>query len=159
MWGSGGIALPFLTSVLGVGEWSASRPGRFTPGEEPQYPLDRRLGGPQSRSGRCGEEKNLLPLPGIETRLSSLSLYRPSYPGLLCLVLPIPVYMNWYFHLFDSLPGCFVHSGLLSSSFRGIHSCRMYFLPHVHVSFLRQPVTSRMKSVAADSVLVMLFLE
>jgi hypothetical protein len=25
--------------------------------------------GPQSRSGRCGEEKNLLPLPGVEPRL------------------------------------------------------------------------------------------
>jgi hypothetical protein len=25
----------------------------------PQYPLERRLGGPQGRSGRCGEEKNL----------------------------------------------------------------------------------------------------
>jgi hypothetical protein len=23
----------FLTSALGLGEWSASRPGRFTPGE------------------------------------------------------------------------------------------------------------------------------
>jgi hypothetical protein len=33
------------------------------------YPLYRRLGGPQSRSGRYGEEKNLLPLPRIETRL------------------------------------------------------------------------------------------
>jgi hypothetical protein len=31
--GSGNIALPFLTSALDGGEWSASRPGRFTPGE------------------------------------------------------------------------------------------------------------------------------
>jgi hypothetical protein len=30
------------------------------------YPLDRRLGGPQSRSGRGGEEKNSQPPPGIE---------------------------------------------------------------------------------------------
>jgi hypothetical protein len=29
-------------------------------------PLDRRLGGPQSRSGRGGEEKNFQPLPGLE---------------------------------------------------------------------------------------------
>jgi hypothetical protein len=28
------------------------------PGKSPLYPLDRRLGGPQSRSGRGGEEKN-----------------------------------------------------------------------------------------------------
>jgi hypothetical protein len=32
-WGSGCIALPFLTSALDGGELSASRPGRFTFGE------------------------------------------------------------------------------------------------------------------------------
>jgi hypothetical protein len=57
-----------LTSVLDGGEWSASRPGRFTPrGKSPWYPLDRRLGGPQTRSGRSGEEKNSQTPPGIET--------------------------------------------------------------------------------------------
>jgi hypothetical protein len=30
------------------------------------YPLDRNLGGPQSRSGRGGEEKDSQPPPGIE---------------------------------------------------------------------------------------------
>jgi hypothetical protein len=40
-------------------------------------PLYRRLGGTQS----CGEENNLSPLPGIEPRPSSPSLYRLSYPG------------------------------------------------------------------------------
>jgi hypothetical protein len=34
----------------------------------PQYPLYRRLGRPQSRYGRCGEEENLLALPGIKHR-------------------------------------------------------------------------------------------
>jgi hypothetical protein len=33
-------------------------PATLPPGKEPRYPLDRRLGGPQSRSGRSGEEKN-----------------------------------------------------------------------------------------------------
>jgi len=48
-----------LTSALDRGEWSASHPSYFTPGERaPWYPLDRKLGGPQSRSGRGGEEKN-----------------------------------------------------------------------------------------------------
>jgi hypothetical protein len=37
----------------------------------PRYSLDRRLGGPHSRSGRCSENKNL-PLPGIEPGTSSL---------------------------------------------------------------------------------------
>jgi hypothetical protein len=31
-----------------------------------RYPLDRRLGGPQSRSERGGEEKNSQPPPEIE---------------------------------------------------------------------------------------------
>jgi hypothetical protein len=29
-----------LTSALAGGEWSASRPVRFTPGEEPQVPVE-----------------------------------------------------------------------------------------------------------------------
>jgi hypothetical protein len=37
----------------------------------PQYPLDRMLGGPQSLSGHCGEEKNLLTMLGIEPLLLS----------------------------------------------------------------------------------------
>jgi hypothetical protein len=46
--------------------------------------LDRRLDGPQSRSGRGGEEKNSQPLPGIESPnpnypARSQLLYRLSY--------------------------------------------------------------------------------
>jgi hypothetical protein len=49
----------FLNSALDEGEWSASRPSRFTPKETaPQYSLERRLGGPQSQSGRGGGKKN-----------------------------------------------------------------------------------------------------
>jgi hypothetical protein len=45
----------FTTSALDGGEWSASRPGRVLPqGKGPRYPLYRRLGGPQSRSGHRG---------------------------------------------------------------------------------------------------------
>jgi hypothetical protein len=45
----------FLTSELDEGEWSVSRPGRALPlGKDPGTPLDRRLGGPQSRSGHRG---------------------------------------------------------------------------------------------------------
>jgi hypothetical protein len=63
----------------------------FTPrplyprGENPRYPLDRRLGGPQGRSGRHGEVKIIVP---TGTRIRSLgrlacsqSLYRLHYPG------------------------------------------------------------------------------
>jgi hypothetical protein len=61
--------------------WSTSRPDRFTSRRKsPPCPLDRRLGGPQSRSGRLEEEK-FLPLPGRELRplgrpARSQSLYR-----------------------------------------------------------------------------------
>jgi hypothetical protein len=41
--------------------------GRLNPrGKSPQYPLYRRLGGPQSPFGRCGIKKNFFPVPGIE---------------------------------------------------------------------------------------------
>jgi len=36
-----------------------------------RYTMDRKLGGPQSRSGRSGQKKNSLPLPVIENRSSS----------------------------------------------------------------------------------------
>jgi hypothetical protein len=66
-WGMEVYLHAFLTSALDGGQWSASRPSRFTPREgAPRYPLDRRLGGPQSRSGHGGEEKNSQSPPGIE---------------------------------------------------------------------------------------------
>jgi hypothetical protein len=59
-WGSGGIAPRILmTLALDGGEWSASCPWPLYPlGKSPCYPLNRRTGGTQSPSGRCGEEKN-----------------------------------------------------------------------------------------------------
>jgi len=42
------------------GEWWASQTGRFSPGKERPYPLNRRIGEPQRRPGRFAEEKNLL---------------------------------------------------------------------------------------------------
>jgi hypothetical protein len=39
----------------------------YPKGNSPWYPLDRRLGGPQSQSGRGGEEKNSQPLPVLGT--------------------------------------------------------------------------------------------
>jgi hypothetical protein len=57
-----------LTSALDAGDLSASRPCPITLGKEPRYLSDRRLGGPQSRPGRCGGEKSFL--PGTETPFS-----------------------------------------------------------------------------------------
>jgi hypothetical protein len=50
-------------------------PPALLPGKSLWYPLDRRLGGPQSHSGHGGdEEKNSQSLPGIEP-------YNPDLPN------------------------------------------------------------------------------
>jgi len=43
----------------------------YPQGKAPQYPLDRRLSGPQSQSGHSGEEKNSQTLLGMEPLLFS----------------------------------------------------------------------------------------
>jgi hypothetical protein len=53
------ISDSFLTSALDGSEWSASLPGRtLPPGKDLQYPLDRRLGGPQLVLTQKLEEKS-----------------------------------------------------------------------------------------------------
>jgi hypothetical protein len=49
------MASVFFTSALDGGEWSASRPCLFIPGETGPG-INWRLSGPQSRFGRYGEE-------------------------------------------------------------------------------------------------------
>jgi hypothetical protein len=48
----------------------------YSRGKSPRYPLDRRLGGPQSRSGRLGEEKFLDPT-GTRTPIPQSSSQYP----------------------------------------------------------------------------------
>jgi hypothetical protein len=66
-WGSGGIA-PRIPDLSTRCRWVVS----FTPwplypqGKSLWYPLERRLGGTQSRFERGGEEKISQPLPGLE---------------------------------------------------------------------------------------------
>jgi hypothetical protein len=69
--------------------------------KSPCYPLDRRLGGPQSLSGRGGEEKNSQPLPTFEppiiqplvqccttelSRLLYICIYMSMYVGMYVLI-------------------------------------------------------------------------
>jgi hypothetical protein len=55
-----------LTSTLNGGEWSASRPGRFTPGKKPLVPINLEVWWVPERSGCDGEVKNSQPLPELE---------------------------------------------------------------------------------------------
>ena len=69
-----------VTSALDGGGWSTPRPGRFTP-IKTRYPLYRRLGGPQGRSGRV---RKISPPTGIRSPdgpARSESLYRLSCRG------------------------------------------------------------------------------
>ena len=66
------------TSALDWGGWSTPRPGRFTPGKT-RYPLCRRLGGPQSRSGRV---QKISPPPGFDPRAVQPEASRYSIPAL-----------------------------------------------------------------------------
>ena len=59
-----GIALLFHDGGTRRGEWSAARPCRTLPPGKTRYPLYRRLGGPQGRSGRAES----LVLTGIRSR-------------------------------------------------------------------------------------------
>jgi hypothetical protein len=54
-----------MTSALEGGEWSASRPGRTLPPAKTRYPLYRRLGGSQ---GRSGQVRKISPPPGFDPR-------------------------------------------------------------------------------------------
>jgi hypothetical protein len=67
-----GVDVYTHTFLLSAGQLHA--PAALPPGKEPRYPLDKRLGGPQSRSGRHREEKILDP---TGTRLSGPSVIQP----------------------------------------------------------------------------------
>ena len=69
----------FFTSVLDGSELSTSSPGHFFSVKEPQCPLNKRLGDPQSQFGHFEEWKNLLFLPGFKPCISqpvAQSLYQ-----------------------------------------------------------------------------------
>jgi hypothetical protein len=87
VWGSGCLDLLFLTSGRVGGEWLASRPGRFTPGE--RVPGTNWIGGWMRPRTEFDDVKKgeFLNLPGLKLRplcrpARSQSLYRlRRYPG------------------------------------------------------------------------------
>ena len=73
-----------LTLTLDGVEWVRSRLDGFTPGKKTRYPLNTRLCGPQNRSRRFKEDRNLLFLQESQSRTVQLvaqSLYRQRYSG------------------------------------------------------------------------------
>jgi hypothetical protein len=80
--------------VVSFGPWQV-----HPQGHTPWYPLDKRLGGLESRCGRCGEKECLLSLPGIEPRYLS---------GLVCILVGVQSelfrfhYFNVYGHIINT---------------------------------------------------------
>jgi hypothetical protein len=97
----------------------------------PRHPLARRLGGPQSRSGRCGEGKNLA-LPGIKPGPSSSSLYRLSYPD------------SWSTIMENHIPNMTISGILRSSEETKITALHCLFNPS-QLSFRRPSISSARK--------------
>jgi hypothetical protein len=82
----------------------------YPQGKSPWYPLGRKLDGPQSRSGRGGEEKNTQPPLGIEPRSSdrpagSQSMYRLNTQQSISMnIVSHFSKVNFFFVLFRLLP-------------------------------------------------------
>jgi hypothetical protein len=70
-WENEGIA-PRILDLGTRWRWVVSFTPRpfYSQGKSRWYPLDRKLSGPQKRSGRCGEGKNSQPLLGIEPAIN-----------------------------------------------------------------------------------------
>jgi len=82
--------ISLLTSALDGNEWSTSRLGRFTTGNNTGVPLDRSLGVPQQLEG-VYEKKNSYSVRETNTRSSSLW-------SSLCHHLPPPPLRRRYYH-------------------------------------------------------------
>ena len=68
-----------MTTALEEGEGSASRPGRSLPPGKTRYPLYRRLGGPQGRSGQVWKISPPTGIRSPDRPARSQSLYQLRY--------------------------------------------------------------------------------
>jgi hypothetical protein len=89
----------FLTSAMNEIEWSASRTCRFTPRKSLRYPLNRRVGGLQSRTGVYRGKKNLFPCqeenPGRPARIPvTIQTHQPRISRFLIYFVECPTVEN-----------------------------------------------------------------
>ena len=70
-----------MTTSLEGSDGSASRPGRSLPPGKTRYPLYRRLGGPQGRSGQVRKISSPTGIRSLDSPVCIQSLYRLRYPA------------------------------------------------------------------------------
>jgi hypothetical protein len=107
-----------------VDGWLAPRPGRLTTGKETRYPLYRKLGASQGRSGRVRKFSPPTPPPPTGIRspdrsARSESLCRLSYRG------PLILYVLFLFVYMYMLVAAFV-SGPIQPVSRSLWTCLVY---------------------------------
>jgi hypothetical protein len=99
--------------------WLAPRPGRFTPGRETRYPLYRRLGGPQGRSGRL---RKVSPPPGFDSRtVQPVASRHSDYAIPAHIYVVVWLYLWWYGHKLSNtgaLCMCSIHFISISAAGR-----------------------------------------
>jgi hypothetical protein len=91
-----------------------------------QYPLNRRLGGPQSRLERRGEEKNLLPLPGIKPRaVQFVARHYPDKNVLItndyCFVPFTVLALKWMLHYYKAYRSTTLHEAECHHFLSGVY--------------------------------------
>ena len=83
-----------MTTALEGGEGSASRLGRCLPPGKIRYPLYRRLGGPQ---GRSGQARKIWPPPGFDLRTVQPVASRYTDYATRPIIIIIIIIINWLF--------------------------------------------------------------
>jgi hypothetical protein len=147
-WGCGGIALTILDFGTGW-RWVVSFTPRplYSQGNILRYPLDRKLGGPQSRSGWGGEEINSHPPVGIRTPdhpARSPALYHGAIPATVSCVVGGGGYKFYFGSCWSRTASIYLQANfnhfvqfLEWISDRkmscGILNCQLRILHHIHV--------------------------
>jgi len=97
------LLYPFMTTELEGGEGSVPRPGHSLPPGKTQYPLYRRLGGPQGWSGQVRKISPPTRIRSPDRPAHSQSLYQLRYPAHMKVY---RMHLNidagkWHFHVPD----------------------------------------------------------
>jgi hypothetical protein len=88
----------------------------------PQYSLNRRLGGPQNQSGRCGREKDLVPT-GTWTATP-----QPSSPQPVTILTMLSQCFNYHKHIKTRLQAHFLRGGLKPHMLCVLHTWNIFII-------------------------------
>jgi hypothetical protein len=132
-----------MTTALEGGEWSAARPGRTLPPGKTWYPLYRRLGGPQ---GRSGQVQKISPPPGFDPRtvqpvVSHYTDWATGTTKTFFVYMEIQMPYDLHYTEFDihgfcfSLTGCKPYGLLLFNIVCTVHDAKFKSIPRIMEQF------------------------